>query len=100
MKNAIIGAMGQAFEQQYRSFHLALGGILGAAMRGVAPTAPSSRAQAIAQIQQAQTSTLTTLADLFDTGIRDVTNHAIASVNPEMGSPDLLGQIDADVVDS
>jgi hypothetical protein len=100
MKNVIIQTIGQAAEQHYRSFHLALGGILGAAMRGVAPTAPSSRAQAIAQIQQAQTSTLTALADLFDTGMRDVAGHAIDAAHPGLDSQEILQLIDADLTDS
>lgn len=100
MKNTIITTAGQAFEQHYRSFHLALGGILGEAMRGVSPTAPSKRAQAMAQIQMAQTSTLTSLADVFDAGLRDVTGHAIETASPGLRSPELFEQIDADLTDS
>jgi len=93
MKNHVINTVGEAVTQQYRGFHLAIGGIIAESMRGTAPTSQSARAGYIANLQQFEATTLTTIGYLIDSGMRDVIDLAIG--REEVYGIDAAGARDA-----
>lgn len=77
MKNHTIDTVGQVFEQAYRSFQLALTGLVAESMTGAVPTAARAMDTFRRSSDQLEHSTLTLFADWMGSALGDVAEFAL-----------------------
>jgi len=96
MKNHLIDTVGQVFEQSYRSFHLALTGLVAESMTGAVPTSARAIDAFRRASDQLEQSTLTLFADWLGSALADAAETALK----DTGAAEFPASLPGEVIDA